>query len=86
MKTVLAADFGGTKCRFALVAEDFAVHRVTGFATVHGQPAFLAAVAEAIAGVRAGLPPGLEAPRARGRSRPPPPRGTPGARARWRRR
>lgn len=66
MKTVLAADFGGTKCRFALVAEDFSVQRVTGFATVRGQQQFLAAVEDAVLKVRAELPRGLEAPLAIG--------------------
>jgi glucokinase len=48
------------------VAEDFAVHRVTGFATLHGQQSFLAAVEEAIASVRSALPRGLEPPTAIG--------------------
>jgi glucokinase len=66
MKTVLAADFGGTKCRFALVAEDFAVHRVTRFATVRDRQQFLALVTDAVGQVRAALPQGLEEPAAIG--------------------
>ena len=34
MRTVLAGDLGGTKCRFALVAADFSVHAVQHVPTV----------------------------------------------------
>lgn len=66
MRTVLAGDLGGTKCRFALVGEDFSVHRVQHTATVREREPFLAAFDRAIAAVLAELPPGCDAPRAAG--------------------
>lgn len=62
MKTALAADLGGTKCRFALVAEDFSVHRVQQFATVRDRPAFLDRMQAAVAAVLQDLPAGLARP------------------------
>ncbi|MBL8728095.1 MAG: ROK family protein [Planctomycetes bacterium] len=66
MRSVLAGDLGGTKCRYALVGEDFTVHRVQHVATVRERPAFLAGLERAIAAVLADLPPGLDAPQAAG--------------------
>ncbi|MCB9878507.1 MAG: ROK family protein [Planctomycetes bacterium] len=68
MRTVLAGDLGGTKCRFALVSEDYGVHCVQRVATVREQKPFLAAMDEAIEQVlaeRATIA-GLEAPLAMG--------------------
>lgn len=66
MRTVLAGDLGGTKCRFALVAEDFTVLRVQRVATVRERAPFLADFDRAIAAVLADLPAGYEAPTAAG--------------------
>jgi len=66
MQTVLAGDLGGTKCRFALVAEDLSVHRVQHVATVREQQPFLANFAAAIEAVLHELPAGCEAPRRAG--------------------
>ena len=64
MRTVLAGDLGGTKCRFALVSEDFGVHGVTKIETVRDQAAFLAALDRGIDATLAARPDGLEPPRA----------------------
>lgn len=48
MRTVLAGDIGGTKCRFALVSADFGVHCVQRVATVREQKAFVAGMSEAV--------------------------------------
>ncbi|MCK5943504.1 MAG: ROK family protein, partial [Planctomycetes bacterium] len=57
MRTVLAADLGGTKCRFALVSEDFGVHCVQRVETVREREPFLqrmrAAIDEVLAAGRA---------------------------------
>lgn len=66
MRAVLAGDLGGTKCRFALVGADFAVHRVQQVKTVRERTAFLADFDRAIAEVLRELPPGLERPLAAG--------------------
>ena len=66
MRTVLAGDLGGTKCRFALVSEDFVVHRVQQVPTVRERGPFLEAFDHAIATIVKDLPPGLEAPTAAG--------------------
>ncbi|MBX3464196.1 MAG: ROK family protein [Planctomycetes bacterium] len=66
MRTVLAGDLGGTKCRYALVGEDFSVHRVQHVATVRDRDEFLRGLDRAITAVLAELPPGLEPPRAAG--------------------
>lgn len=62
MKTVLAGDLGGTKCRFALVSADFGVHAVQQFPTVRERGRFLAAMDDAIATVLANVPAGCERP------------------------
>lgn len=66
MKTVLAGDLGGTKCRIALVDTECGVHCVQTFATVRDRESFLAQLVEAVAGVLAARPAGLEAPTALG--------------------
>ncbi|MFM1871100.1 MAG: Glucokinase [Planctomycetota bacterium] len=66
MRTVLAGDLGGTKCRFALVAEDLSVAAVQQFATVREREPFLAAFDGAIAAALAQRPAGWEAPTAAG--------------------
>jgi len=65
-RTVLAGDLGGTKCRFALVGEDFAVHAVQHVPTVRERPPFLAALERAITAVLAAVPAGHERPHAAG--------------------
>jgi len=60
--TVLAGDLGGTKCRFALITEDFGVHCVERVDTVRDRANFLdnmrAAIRATLAGGRAaGLSP-----------------------------
>ncbi len=66
MKSVLAGDLGGTKCRVGLVTEDFAVHRVQQFATVRERPEFLDRFRAAVAEVLRDLPPGCAPPAAAG--------------------
>ena len=66
MKTVLAGDLGGTKCRFALVSADFGVHAVEHVPTVRERGPFLAAMDAAVRAILAHLPPGCEAPTAAG--------------------
>ena len=66
MRCVLAGDLGGTKCRYALVGEDFGVHRVEHVATVRDRAAFLASLDAAIERVLATRPDGLDAPAAAG--------------------
>lgn len=66
MRTVLAGDLGGTKCRFALVGEDFAVHAVQHVPTRRERGPFLEAMAQALVAIRAQLPAGCEAPSAAG--------------------
>jgi len=65
-RTVLAGDLGGTKCRFALVGEDFTVHAVQHVPTVRERAPFLAAFDRAITAVLAAVPAGHERPRAAG--------------------
>lgn len=62
MKTVLAGDLGGTKCRFALVSADFGVHAAEQVPTVRERAPFLAAMDAAIAAVLANRPAGCDAP------------------------
>jgi glucokinase len=62
MKTVLAGDLGGTKCRFALVSADFGVHAAVQVPTVRERGPFLAAMDTAVATVLANRPAGLEPP------------------------
>lgn len=66
MRTVLAGDLGGTKCRFALVADDFSVHRVQHVPTVRERQPFLDALGAAIRTILAELPAGCEPPTAAG--------------------
>ncbi|MEY4672537.1 MAG: hypothetical protein RL148_321 [Planctomycetota bacterium] len=66
MRTVLAGDLGGTKCRIALVAEDFSVHGVQQFATVRERGPFLQALVDAIARAKDHLPAGWLPPAAIG--------------------
>ena len=66
MRTVLAGDLGGTKCRFALVAEDFSVHCVQHVPTVREQPPFLAALEQSLRTILASVPAGCEPPTAAG--------------------
>jgi glucokinase len=66
MKTVLAGDLGGTKCRFALVTADYGVHAVERVHTVRDQKVFLAAMEGAISRVLAQVPAGCEPPTAAG--------------------
>ncbi len=66
MRTVLAGDLGGTKCRFALVSADFAVHRVQHVPTVRERGAFLAALDQALTKITSDLPPDCEPPLAAG--------------------
>lgn len=66
MRTVLAGDLGGTKCRFALVSADFAVHRVQQVPTVRERGAFLDHLEQALRAILQDLPAGLEAPVAAG--------------------
>jgi len=66
MKTVLAGDLGGTKCRFALVAEDCSIHQVAQVATVRERATFLQQLQQSLAGIRAAVPAGLQPPLAIG--------------------
>jgi glucokinase len=66
MRTVLAGDLGGTKCRFALVSEDFGVHAVQHVPTVRERSAFLAALDGALATVLQRVPAGMQPPQACG--------------------
>jgi len=66
LRTVLAGDLGGTKCRFALVADDFSVHRVQHVPTVRERQPFLDALGTAIQTILADLPAGCEPPTAAG--------------------
>ena len=67
MRSVLAGDLGGTKCRFALITEDFAVHGAQRIDTVRVREPFLdnmrAAITETL---RQGQEAGLEPPAAVG--------------------
>jgi hypothetical protein len=51
MRTVLAGDLGGTKCRFALVSEDFGVHAVQHVPTVRERGAFLTSLDAALTAI-----------------------------------
>src|SRR5262245_30057834 len=66
MKTVLAGDLGGTKCRFALVGEDLVVHRVEQVATSRDRAAFLRALEAAVSQILAACPPACVRPTAAG--------------------
>ena len=66
MRSVLAGDLGGTKCRFALVTEDHAVLPAQRVATARDRARFLPDLDAAIAAVLASVPAGVEPPRAMG--------------------
>lgn len=67
MKTVLAGDLGGTKCRFALITPDYGVHATQRIDTVREQGPFLERMADALQAVlAAGAAAGLEPPAAVG--------------------
>lgn len=67
MKTVLTGDLGGTKCRFALLAEDLSVHAVRQVPTPTDRAVFLRTLDEELSAiVAAARPAGWEAPAALG--------------------
>lgn len=66
MRCVLAADLGGTKCRFALVTEDLRVLGARRVATLSERAGFLATMAHELQAVLADLPGDLEPPCALG--------------------
>jgi glucokinase len=66
MRCVLTADLGGTKCRFAAVAEDLRVVGTRQVATPPDRDAFLAAVVGGLREVGGSLPGDLESPAALG--------------------
>ena len=67
MRSVLAGDLGGTKCRFALVTEDFAVHGAQRVDTVRDRGPFLANMRQAIGEtLEAGRALGIDPPSAVG--------------------
>ncbi|MCA8977051.1 MAG: ROK family protein [Planctomycetes bacterium] len=66
MRTVLAGDLGGTKCRFGLVAADFSVHCTFQIATIRERGPFLAEFDRALRHVLETRPPELEPPIAAG--------------------
>ncbi|MFT6081011.1 MAG: glucokinase [Planctomycetota bacterium] len=53
LRTVLAGDIGGTKCRFALVSADFGVHCVQLVATVREQSQFVTGMQQAVRNILA---------------------------------
>ncbi|HLU37934.1 MAG TPA: ROK family protein [Planctomycetota bacterium] len=63
---MLAADLGGTKCRFALVTEDLRVLGARRVATVRDQGEFLARMEEALTALAAERYPGVDPPAALG--------------------
>ncbi|MCR9246814.1 MAG: ROK family protein [bacterium] len=66
MRTVLAGDLGGTKCRFALVDAELSVHAVIQIPTVREQATFLTEFDAALDRVLAERPSHLEPPTAAG--------------------
>ena len=67
MKTVLTGDLGGTKCRFAVLAEDLSVHAVRRVPTPRNRELFRRMLDEDVAAVLAAdLPDGWEPPAAIG--------------------
>ena len=67
MKTVLAADFGGTKCRFAVLAEDLSVRNARVVPTTMDRAGFLSMIGEELQSVLASeLPRDWESPTALG--------------------
>lgn len=66
MKTVLAGDLGGTKCRFALVTEDLQVLAVQHVATSRDRAEFLRRLEGSFAAILAAVPVGMAKPTAIG--------------------
>jgi len=67
MRTVLAGDLGGTKCRFALITEDYGVHATQRVDTVRDRGPFLERMQAALEAVlEQGRSDGLEPPAAVG--------------------
>src|SRR5262245_48633661 len=66
MKTVLAGDLGGTKCRFALITDDFQVLNVQRVPTTRDRAEFLHRLDGALATLLGDLPPGCSPPAAIG--------------------
>lgn len=66
MKSVLAADLGGTKCRVALVTEDQRVVAAQRIPTSRDRSVFLPALDAAFSAALASRPAGIEAPTAIG--------------------
>jgi glucokinase len=62
MRSVLAADLGGTKCRFALVTEDLRLLGVRRIPTVKERGPFLAAMERELRAVAAERHPGVDPP------------------------
>lgn len=66
LRTVLAGDLGGTKCRYALVAEDYSVLAVQHVPTIRDRAPFLAAMEQALRTILASVPAHCAAPSAAG--------------------
>ncbi|GDY03222.1 glucokinase [Planctomycetota bacterium] len=66
MKTVLAGDIGGTKCRFALITEDLQVLAVQQVATSRDRAEFLHQLEAACRTIVAAVPAGMNPPSAIG--------------------
>lgn len=66
MQSVLAADLGGTKCRFALVDEELGVHGASTVETPGERHAFLETIDRTFRELRDDLPSGVEPPAAIG--------------------
>ncbi|MEZ5965373.1 MAG: ROK family protein [Planctomycetota bacterium] len=66
MRSVLAADLGGTKCRFAVVTEDLRVLGARRVVTEQDRPRFLQAMEEALRGLMAERFPDVDPPCALG--------------------
>lgn len=66
VRTVVAGDLGGTKCRFALVDEAFGVHGAVRVDTTRDQDGFLLRMEQAIAELVRKVPAGANAPAAIG--------------------
>lgn len=66
MRTVVAGDLGGTKCRFALIDETLGVHGAVRIDTSRDRATFLQRLQDAVQQVLAARPPGCEPPTAFG--------------------
>lgn len=66
MKSVLTADLGGTKCRFAVVAEDLSVLGATQFDTTLDRAALLGGMGRTLTALAATRWPGVDPPCALG--------------------